>query len=228
VYTDGSLLEERSGAGVYIEVDRQPQVTMSERLPPCTVFQSELRAIQMACEHLSLHKHNTKDIHIHVDSKAALQSLVQLQITNKTVHQTVELLRELAGRHTVTLQWVKAHVGIPGNEMVDEAAKAGSQSNRFTQMEIRNSRTELKTFIRDARNLECTRLLADREGKDCRQTRLFFPTPKVWKDIKAYSNLTPTCLARIIRFLTGHTFMNCHEVLIQRGRDDLGSNDALC
>jgi hypothetical protein len=25
-------------------------------------------------------------------------------------------------------------MGIPGNEMADEAAKAGSQSNRFTQM----------------------------------------------------------------------------------------------
>jgi ribonuclease HI len=104
----------------------------------------------MACEHLCLHKHTNKDIHIHVDSQAALQS----QITSKTVRQTVELLRELAGRHTVTLQWVKTHVGIPGNEMADEAAKAGSQSNRFTQMEISNSRTELKTFIRDARNLE--------------------------------------------------------------------------
>jgi ribonuclease HI len=126
VYTDGSLLEERSGAGVYIEVDRQPQVTMSERLPPCTVFQSELRAIQMAYEHLCLHEHNNKDIHIQVDSQAALQSLVKLQITSKTVPQTAQLLRELA----VTLQWVKAHVGIPGNEMADEAAKAGSQSNR--------------------------------------------------------------------------------------------------
>jgi hypothetical protein len=130
----------------------------------------------------------------------------------------------------VTLQWVKADVGIPGNEMADEAAKAGSQSNRFRQMEINNSRTELKTYIRDARNLEWARIWADREGKDCRQTRLFFPTlnPKVWKDIKAYSNLTPTCLARIIRFVTGHMFMNCHEVLIQRGRDDLGSDNALC
>jgi hypothetical protein len=148
----------------------------------------------MACEHLCLHEHNNKDIHTHVDSQAALQSLIKSQITSKTVHQTVELLRELAGRHTVTLQWVKAHVGIPGNEMADKAAKAGSQSNRFTQMEIRNSRTELKTFIKDARNLEWARLWADREGKDCRQTRLFFPTlnPKVWKDIKAHSNLMPT------------------------------------
>jgi hypothetical protein len=144
----------------------------------------------MACEHLCLHEHNNKDIHIHVDSQAALQSLTKSQITSKTVHQTVKLLRELAGQHTVTLQWVKAHVGIPGKEMADEAAKAGSKSNRFTQMEISNSRTELKTFIRDARNVEWARLWADREGKDCRQTRLLFPTlnPKVWKDIKAYSN----------------------------------------
>jgi hypothetical protein len=121
-------------------------------------------------------------------------------------------------------------MGIPSNKMADEAAKAGSQSNKFTQMEISNSRMELKTFIRDARNLEWARLWADREGIDYRQTRLFFPTlnPKVWKDIKAYSNLTPACRVRIIRFLTGHTFMNCHEVLIQRGRDDLGSDHALC
>jgi hypothetical protein len=148
--------------------------------------------------------------------------LIKLLITSITVRQTVELLRELAVRHTVTLQWVKAHLGIPGNKMVDEAAKVGSQSNRF-MMEISNSRMELKTFIRDARNLDWARLWADREGIDCRQTRLFFPTlnPKVWKDIKAYSNLTPACLARIICFLTGHRFMNRHEVLIQRGRDDL-------
>jgi hypothetical protein len=38
--------------------------------------------------------------------------------------------------------------------MADEAAKADSQSNRFMQMVISNSRTELKKFIRDARNLE--------------------------------------------------------------------------
>jgi hypothetical protein len=50
----------------------------------------------MACEHLCLQEHNNKDIHIHVDNHGALQSLVKLQITSKTVQQTVDLLRELA------------------------------------------------------------------------------------------------------------------------------------
>jgi hypothetical protein len=118
-----------------------------------------------------LREHNNKDIHIHVDSQAALQS-PKLQITSKTVRQTVELFWELAVRHTVTLQWAKAHLGIPGNKMADEAAKAVSQSKRFTQMEISNSRTELKTFIRDAQNLQWARLWADREGIDCRQTNM--------------------------------------------------------
>jgi hypothetical protein len=36
------------------------------------------------------------------------------------------------------------------------------------------------------------------------------------------------CLAKIIHFLTGHTFMKGHDVLLQRGRDDLASEDALC
>ena len=65
---------------------------------------------------------------------------------------------------------------------------------------------------------------------DCKQTRLFFPEPNppVWKEIKAFNNLTPTKLGRIVRFITVHTFMNRHEVLIQRGRADLESEDVLC
>jgi hypothetical protein len=65
---------------------------------------------------------------------------------------------------------------------------------------------------------------------DCRQTKLVFPDPNpaIWKGIKALKNLSPTYLSRIVRFITGHTFMNQHEVLIQRGRDDLDHPDASC
>jgi hypothetical protein len=52
IYTDGSIMNEQSGAGVYILDNGTPHLSMSERLPPCTVFQAELRGIQMACKHI--------------------------------------------------------------------------------------------------------------------------------------------------------------------------------
>jgi hypothetical protein len=51
IYTDGSLMNEQSGTGVYVVDNGTPHLSMSERLPPCTVSQAELRGIQMACEH---------------------------------------------------------------------------------------------------------------------------------------------------------------------------------
>jgi ribonuclease HI len=208
IYTDGSLMNEQSGAGVYIIDNRNPHLSMSERLPPCKVFQAELRRIQMACKHIRLNDHTRTPIHFHVDSQAALQSLVKGHITSKTVEYSVQLLTELALRREVTLQWVKAHVNIPGNELADEAAKAGGRSVRVTQAEIHNSRTNIKHFIKILRNLEWKREWHTR--LDCRQTKLFFPDPNpvIWKGIKALKNLSPTYLSRIVRFITGHTFMN--------------------
>jgi hypothetical protein len=106
---------------------------------------------------------------------------------------------------------VKAHVNIPGNELAEEAAIAGGRSVRVTQAEIQNSRMNIKIFIKTSRNLEWKREWHTR--LDCPQTKLFFPhpNPAIWKGIKALKNLLPTYLSRIVRFITGHTFMNRHD-----------------
>jgi ribonuclease HI len=85
-----------------------------------------------------------------VDSQAALQSLVKAHITRKTVEYSEQLPTELTLRREVTLQWVKAHVNIPGNELADEAAKSGGRSVRVTQAEIHNSRTNINTLKKPA------------------------------------------------------------------------------
>jgi hypothetical protein len=99
---------------------------------------------------------------------------------------------------------------------------------RVTQAEIHNSRRNINNFIKTLHNLECN---CEWHTKFfCCQTKLFFPDPNpaIWKGIKALNNLLPTYLSRIVRFITGHSFLNQHEVLVQRGRDDLDHPDASC
>jgi ribonuclease HI len=208
IYRDGSLMNKQSGAGVYIIDNGTPHLSMSERLPPCMVFQAELRGIQMACEHICLNDHTRTPIHFHVEGQAALQSLVKSHITSKLVEYSVQLLTELALRREVTLQWVKAPVNIPGNELADKAAKAGSRSVCVTQAEINNSRTNIKNFLKTLRNLEWKREWHTK--LDFCQTKLFFPNPNpvIWKGIKSLKNLSPTYLSRIVQLITGHIFMN--------------------
>ena len=206
-----------------------PSHTMSERLPRCTVFQAELRAIQMACENIDLNDNTARAVHIHVDSQAALYALTTPYITSQTVLNTIGKLSNLTKTHKVSLQWVKAHIGIPGNELADEAAKAGSRSDRLSEVELPKSRTELNSFIKEARNL--TWQHEWQENIDLyKQTKRFIPIPNpgIWKDIKALPDLTPTRLSRIARFLTGHAHMNRHSTIVKRGYANRHHQDSMC
>jgi ribonuclease HI len=211
IYTDGSLLNHQSGAGAYILENGIPRICLSERLPLCSVFQSELAAINLACSYIFSQQSDTLACHFHVDSQAALKALTSPYITSDSVLFTKNLLEELSKSHLVTLQWIKAHVGLPGNEQADVAAKSGSKSNREYTGAIKTSKTQTKNLIRDARNLHWEREWVNAD--DCRQSKLFMPAPnkEIWADLRS---LGSSKLSRVVRFLTGHTFMNRHKVLI--------------
>ena len=67
-----------------------------------------------------------KDIAIYTDNQAAIWSIAKAEgrsgayILADIAQQTLELQNK---GYSVTVRWIPAHVGIPGNEAADQAAK---------------------------------------------------------------------------------------------------------
>ena len=153
IYTDGSRIEEQSGSGTYIMENGTPLISFAERLPDyATVFQAELRAIQMACSHLLMEQ--GRIVNIHVDSLSALQAIKATHVRSKTVWDTVVLLNTLGSKNTVSLQKIKAHdpeaTEDDGNEIADATAGWGARfpDHMMTEATIHKTRHTMKSFIK--------------------------------------------------------------------------------
>ena len=77
------------------------------------------------------------------DSLSALQALDN---DSPEVVDVITMLNQLSHRARVTLQWVPAHVGLRGNEIADQLAKAGSLLPQFdTELSYRETKTTLRS-----------------------------------------------------------------------------------
>jgi ribonuclease HI len=131
-YTDGSLMGGKSGAGLFIlrksDGKRKHFISLRENTKQATVFQSEVIAVKAAAKALISNNPSGERIVFHVDNQATLKTLDSTDITKRTSKETRETLNKLGRKNTVVLEWVKAHVGILGNEEADQLAKAGGNS----------------------------------------------------------------------------------------------------
>ncbi len=133
VYCDGSKSSERAGSGFTIRLNGETECVGSFPIGKNrTVYQSELKALDLALDQLDLELDQTpiprhmKKTEIRIDNQSVLLKLRSgLAITTLEDQIMTKLIK--LSRHTlVTLRWIRSHKGIQGNEAADCLAKVGS------------------------------------------------------------------------------------------------------
>lgn len=133
VYTDGSKMDDGVGSAAVLYAGCQESTIRQKKLPDnCSVYQAELVAIQLALE--IQNEGNIKCCAILSDSKSSLQSLENPSSRNPLI---VAILKKIADMRSMGFKtnfgWVRAHVGLTGNERADtlakEAIRKGSPAN---------------------------------------------------------------------------------------------------
>ena len=108
-FTDGSKLDERTGAGLVVYKGNQEVIKNWFRLTDgTTVFQAEVSAVSKVAEALvELGDRNMKFVKIFVDSQAAITAIGNMHVTSRVVAQAIDNLNRLADIVTsVTLVWI--------------------------------------------------------------------------------------------------------------------------
>ena len=142
-YTDGSLDPITAAAGAaFVLQGRGHGVRVTGTR--CST-QVEAVALRSALSH-ALQQQDHRDVVIHTDSQALLNAIRHeeprdnVNLLSTILHQLSQLRAQ--GRRVV-LNWVPGHIGIPGNEAADAAARAAASRPGHQVIDVAPSRAEL-------------------------------------------------------------------------------------
>lgn len=197
VFTDGSKIENAvGGAFVVYEHSVETHKQIFSLSDYCTVFQAELMAIKLAVSYLQ-HQSQYTQTTIFTDSQSALLAICDRSNSSPTVIDIQDaLISALENGVSITINWIKAHVGNEGNERADILAKSGALS-RLSPMEMKAPFSHVKRKLTvKAREDWNNRWTSSTKG---RWTAKFFPTVEHRRKCK---QLEPDFITT--QFLTGH------------------------
>ena len=212
-YTDGSKLGSgHTGSGIYFpDIQDSRENWISLGTSP-TVFQAEVSAIHHAAR---LARENgdilgDREVIILSDSQAAIKALTRSKISSLCVRSCVEELNNLASNRSVTVRWVKAHVGIFGNETADTLAKYGASSPCFTPepalpVAYNASRSRVRMWVQSLAAAGWSSLTT------CRQTKTLFPRTIKPTSAKKMLTLSRLDMRHVIQIITGHCNLARHR-----------------
>ena len=224
VYTDGSKLDNETGAGWLVTVADQ----VIEEDCVClgnlaSVFQAEVLAISQAAQYCTNNRAKimARSYHIIIksDSQAAIKALANTVTTSPVVEEAKKRLNLLSSWFLVELDWVRGHNNDTGNEIADYLAKKGSMMRTYgPQPHIVPDYNTAVSILKAATIAEWQKDWNNTKG--CEHSRKFIPGPD-----KAATNLLralPFNKQRIIiQCLTGHTTLNYHQHKIGQAEEPL-------
>ena len=131
IYTDGSKVKSKVGAGVAIYLNKQLMKRCKYKLHSCcSNNQAEQTAILKALEQIPNTDTTCRLAAIFTDSKVMIDALKNLDNHSFLIEEIRNKLRHLnMQRWSIHFGWVKAHIGIEGNEEADRLAKEAAQEN---------------------------------------------------------------------------------------------------
>lgn len=198
VFTDGSKIEGKVGAALSWWRDGTEVKSKKLSLESfCTVFQAEMYALYIATEQAK--SMSDSKVTVFSDSRSSLE-LIQ---NYETFHPLAFAIRrnisnlQKAGKQ-IELYWVKAHVGVDGNERADELAKAAALTLKtapdYDRCPI--------SFVKRSMRRESLRVWQKRyeESETAKITKLFFPHVEA-----AYKTIRKINVDKILaQIFTGH------------------------
>ena len=214
IFTDGSKTPLGTGAGYVIMIgNKQLLHTQSLNLPnEASIYQAELSAIAHACQWMHNHMEaKYKYIKIFSDSKSSLEALQARTCKSNTVLDTHNDLNTLAEQvHKLSICWIKAHVGLDGNELADEYAKLGTLDDSV-QINVHTTKNDVRLAIEEYIFHKWKDKWHSYKGG--RQTKIFYPQPCL-KMGRKLDSLARIDRAIFIQAITGQNNLNYLNHLI--------------
>lgn len=131
IYTDASKDNDHCGVGIY---DESNNFKLSLRLENtvCTMS-AELEAILIALKYLE--RNQIEGAVILTDSKSGCE-VIRSQLLEVERDEPIQIIIEKATSQHTCIQWIPGHVGLAGNEIADNLAKAGLHSDEIVSNRI--------------------------------------------------------------------------------------------
>lgn len=198
IYTDGSKIEGGVGAALSLWSNEAEILARKYKLSShCTVYQAELLAILKATEIIL--KNKETNFGIYSDSMTSLESISNKKFNNPLTYKIKKNIHEIKKQNKkLSLYWVKAHVGLPGNERADQLAKDAATKLKtkpeYDLCPISFIKRQIRLNTLDEWNRRY------QTGETAAITKIFLPDP-----IKAYKHIKKTEItAATTQLLTGH------------------------